>query len=526
MHLLVHGFWSAMLVRAMSGLAAAGLSTLGVLTWFQALPPPKRIHGIMIGVSIPQLATPLARVIAPSLLETGDWRMAYVFELGLALLTLAAVLALPLPPSERGKVFERTDFVTIALMVPGVALLCSVLSLGRTEWWLEAPWLGWALIGSIVLVAAAVVIEHLRARPLLMTRFLGQRAILRIAAVAFCVRLIIAEQTYASVGLLSALGYGTEQFRTLYIIVTVASIAGLLAAILGTRPATPARPIQVACLLIAIAAFLDSRATSLTGPANLYFSQALVGFAALLFIGPAMVIGLSRALLQGPQNFISWLVVFLATQNIGGLLGSALFGTLQIAREKFHSHSLVEHVLLDNPIDAARLTASAQQISGVVMDPALRAAQGAALLSRQVTREANVLAYNDVFMVIGLSALLLLLWGIVIELRMRRQGETSPIVRFAQAAMAQMAALKKDNLHHDARRQPRNFSHGGREVPVSRACPSRPDARAGGDCPRSSLAMESSSEIRVSHNVDLGTLDRGDRRDFLCLAPSAVRGTL
>jgi hypothetical protein len=277
-----------------------------------------------------------------------------------------------------------------------------------------------------------------------MTRFLGQRAILRIAAVAFCVRLIIAEQTYASVGLLSALGYGTEQFRTLYIIVTVASIAGLLAAILGTRPATPARPIQVACLLIAIAAFLDSGATSLTGPANLYFSQALVGFAALLFIGPAMVIGLSRALLQGPQNFISWLVVFLATQNIGGLLGSALFGTLQIAREKFHSHSLVEHVLLDNPIDAARLTASAQQISGVVMDPALRAAQGAALLSRQVTREANVLAYNDVFMVIGLSALLLLLWGIVIELRMRRQGETSPIVRFAQAAMAQMAALRKE----------------------------------------------------------------------------------
>jgi hypothetical protein len=288
------------------------------------------------------------------------------------------------------------------------------------------------------------VIEHLRARPLLMTRFLGQRAILRVAAVAFCVRLIIAEQTYASVGLLFALGYGTEQFRTLYIVVTVASIAGLLAAILATRPATPARPIQAACLLIAIAAFLDSGATNLTGPANLYLSQALVGFAALLFIGPAMVIGLSRALLQGPQNFISWLVVFLATQNIGGLVGSGLFGTLQIAREKFHSHSLVEHVLLDNPIDAARLTASTQQISAVVTDPALRAAQGAALFSRQVTREANILAYNDVFMIIGFCALMLLLWGIVIEFRMRRQGEISPIVRFAQAAMAQMAALRKE----------------------------------------------------------------------------------
>jgi len=443
MHLLVHGFWSAMLVRAVSGLAAAGLSTLGVLTWFQAMPNPKRIHGIMIGVSVPQLATPLARVLAPSLLEWGDWRMAYMFELGLALLTLAAVLTLPLPPSERGKVFERTDFVTIALMVPGVGLLCSVLALGRTDWWLERAWLGWALIGSLILIAIAITIEHRRARPLLMTRFIGQWPILRIAAVAFCVRIILAEQTYASVGLLSALGYGTEQFRTLYIIVTLASIAGLLAAIFGTRAESPARPIQIACLLIVVAAILDSEATSLTGPAQLYFSQALVGFAALLFIGPAMVIGLSRALLQGPQFFISWLVVFLATQNLGGLVGSALFGTLQTIREKFHSNILVQQVVLDNPTDAARLAGTSQQVAGVVGDPTLRTAEGAALLGQRVTREANILAYNDVFLVIAVIAILLVLWGVQIELNMRRRGEVSPILRFAKAAMAQIAAAKK-----------------------------------------------------------------------------------
>ena len=443
MHLLVHGFWSAMLVRAISGLAAAGLSTLGVLTWFQALPSPKRIHGIMIGVSVPQLATPMARVLAPSLLEWGDWRMAYMFELGLALLTLAAVLTLPLPPSERGKVFERTDFVTIALMVPGVGLLCSVLALGRTDWWLERASLGWALIGSLILIAIAITIEHRRARPLLMTRFIGQWPILRIAAVAFCVRIVLAEQTYASVGLLSALGYGTEQFRTLYIIVTLASIAGLLAAIFGTRAESPARPIQIACLLIVVAAILDSEATSLTGPAQLYFSQALVGFAALLFIGPAMVIGLSRALLQGPQFFISWLVVFLATQNLGGLVGSALFGTLQTIREKFHSNILVQQVVLDNPTDAARLAGTSQQVAGVVGDPTLRTAEGAALLGQRVTREANILAYNDVFLVIAVLAILLVLWGVQIELNMRRRGEVSPILRFAKAAMAQIAAAKK-----------------------------------------------------------------------------------
>jgi hypothetical protein len=374
------------------------------------------------------------------LLETGDWRIAYVFELGLALLTLAAVIALPLPPSEREKAFERMDFVAIALLLPGVGLLCSVLALGRTVWWTDAAWIGWALIGSILLIGTAIAIEHRRANPLLNTRFLGQWPILRIATIAICIRIITAEQTFASVGLLSSLGYGIEQLRTLYVVVTLASVAGLAAAILAFRPEFPGRAMQVACLLIAIAAIMDSRASNLSHPANFYFSQALVGFAGLLFIGPAMVIGITRALLQGTQNFITWVVVFLATQNLGGLIGSALFGTLQTVREKYHSNILVQQVVLDNPTDAGRFSASAQQVSGVITDPALRAAEGAVLVGQRVSREANVLAYNDVFVVIAILALLLFLWGVAIELKMRRRGDISPIIQFAQAMTAKLGA--------------------------------------------------------------------------------------
>jgi MFS family permease len=439
-HLFVHGFWSAVTVRAVSGIAGAGLNTLGVLCWFQAMPGPKRLMGIAIGVSVPQLATPLARVIAPALLEWGDWRMAYMFELGLALLTLAAVLILPLPPSERSKVFERADLATIVLLFPGVGLLCSVLALGRTDWWFSAPWLGWALIASIMLITAGAILEHKRANPLLMTRFLGQWAVLRIAAVAFCIRIICSEQAFGSVGVLTTLGFGTEQFRTLFIVVTLASIAGMMFALLTFRPQAPARNIQLACLLIAAAAFLDSTATNQTGPANLYVSQALAGFAALLFIGPAMLIGLSRALLCGPPYFISWIVVFLASQNLGGLVGSALFGTIQTVREKFHSSILTQQVLLGSPTDAAAFGGSAQRVAGVISDPTLRAAEGAALVSQRVAREANILAWNDVFLIICVLASLLFLWGVFIELNMRRRGEISPIVRFGQAVAAKMAA--------------------------------------------------------------------------------------
>ena len=443
-HLFVHDFWSAILIRAASGIAAAGLITLGILAMFQAMPAPKRLYAIMIGISVPQLATPIARMIAPELLEWGDWRMAYFFELGLALLTLAAVLALPLPPSEREKAFERADFITVGLLFPGIGLLCAALALGRTLWWTSQPWIGWALIGAIVLITAGIAIEHRREHPLLTTRWLSQWVIIRIALVAIFVRILLSEQTFGSIGLLSALGMGVDQFQTLYIVVTLASIAGLVTAIATFRPQSPARGIQAACLLIALGAFLDAGATNLTRPANLYLSQALIGFGALLFIGPAMVIGISRTLLAGPQNFISWIVLFSATQNLGGLFGTAIFGTLQTVREKFHSHDLVEQVLLTNPTVADRLSGSARQVGGVIIDPVLRSAQGAALLGRDVAREANILAFNDVFLVIGVLACLLFLWGVSIELRMRQRGEISPIVLLAQRLAAMAAGGAKE----------------------------------------------------------------------------------
>lgn len=440
-HLFLHGFWSAILIRAASGVAAAGLTALSVLCLFQAMPPSKRIAAILIGISLPQLAVPIARALAPSLLEWGDWRMSYYFEVGLALMTLAAAAAFPLPPGKLEKVFERTDLLTISLFLPGIALLCAALGLGRLLWWTDTSWIGWALAGALLLLTAAFLVEQRRSNPLLRTSWMGQWVIVRIALVAIFVRILLSEQSFGSIGLLSAVGMGIDQFETLYIIVSAASLAGLVLTMLIFRPQAPARPIQIACLLIAAGAFLDASATNLSRPSNLYLSQALIGFGALMFVGPAMVIGVSRTLLAGRENFISWLVLFGATQNLGGLIGNAAFGTFQTIRAKVHFAHLSDHVVATDPLIADRLAGSARQIGQLVTDPALQSAQGGLLLARQVGREANILAFNDIFFLIAILSCLLLLWGISIEARMRRRGEIPPTALLVRK-MAAMAAQK------------------------------------------------------------------------------------
>ena len=443
LHLFAHDFWSAVAVRAVSGIAASGLSTLTILYFMQSMPAPKRLAGAMIGISVPQLATPLARALSPHLLDWGDWHMLYWFELGLALATLAAVMALPLPPSDREKVFEPLDLLTFALFAPGTALLVAVLSEGRIEWWTERPWMGIALAASAILIAAAIVIEHLRANPLINTRWLGTRELLRLILVATSIRILLSEQAYGSVGLLTVVGMTNDQMVTLNLIVVAASLAGLATAVLTFKPDRLAGPINVAVLLIAAGAFMDASATNLTRPENFYISQALIGFASLLFLAQAMVIGIARTLLAGPKHFISFVVVFAMSQSMGGLAGSALLGTFQIAREKYHSHELVQSIVMTDPLVAARMRASAGVLAPTQGDAAYRAAAGGAILAQQVSREANILAFNDVFLLVGVLALITEAWGIAIRLSIWRRREPSPVVQHQQR-MAQAAAAAAD----------------------------------------------------------------------------------
>jgi MFS family permease len=435
-HLFVHGFGTAVAVRAASGIAAGALSTLSLFYFIQSMPARWRLKGIVLGVGVPQLATPLARLFSSDLLEFGGWRTLYLFELGLALLSLAAVALLRLPPSERIKVFEKLDLLTFALFAPGIALLCAVLGQGRIVWWTDTAWLGWALCGAIALLAAALLVEHNRANPLLNTRWLSSGDIARFAVVATLVRLLLSEQSFGSVGLLAALGVGNDQLIGLFAVVSAATVAGLVVSVLTVSPQNLGLPIVAALALIAAGSFLDARATNLVRPRDFYLSQALLGFAAAIFMGPALLFGMIRALRKGPSHIVSFTALFGITQSLGGLAGSALLGTFQVAREKFHSNMLVQSVRLTDPLDAARLQAGAGAYARVLGDPALRQAEGGALLSQQFTREANVLAFNDVFLAIGILSCAAVLWVGWLVVRARRLAAASA----APAAPAAPAA--------------------------------------------------------------------------------------
>lgn len=406
----VQGFAAAVIVRAISGVATAGMTTYGMYYWLQVMPPKARPLALIIGLGLTQLGSPIARMLPVDLLSAGAWQGLHCVELALALITLALTLLLPLPPSVRVKQFERLDLLTVALVLPAMILLCGVLSLGRLSWWTDTPALGVWLAVSIPLFVVAMSVELLRANPLLKLDWIGSAEIARFAAVALMMRLALAEQTYGSVGFLTSGGLDNDQLRVLFGIVLVGMTLGIVAGALTVSAKAVPFQVIVAALAVSAGAWLDSGSSEITRPQQLYLSQALIGFGTCLFIGPTLAHGILQVMKRGPEFLVSLVVLFSITQNVGGLIGSAALGSYQVIESRANATLIADGVIGGDPQVEQRITGGAAALSGAVVDPQARAIQSRAGLGGALGTASNVLGYVSVFRLVALFTLAIALY--------------------------------------------------------------------------------------------------------------------
>jgi len=402
---VIPGFAAEVVVRFVSGVVAAGMVTMGIFYLMQAVPPKARAVALVAGLGASQLGTPLARLLPVDLLSAGGWYGQHCIELALALTALMLTTALPLPPTPRSHTFRALDFVTVSLLLPAMLLICGVINRGRLAWWTDTPWLGVALAIAIPLLTAAIVIEATREHPLIRIGWIGTREFLGFAAIALLMRVALAEQTYGAVGLLTFGNLDDDQLRQLFAWVIVAMLAGIVTCVLTLSERALPRQVIAASLAIALGAWMDSHANNLTRPEQLYLSQALIGFGTCLFIGPTMAHGIIKVIRLGPAYLVTLVVVFSMTQNVGGLVGSALLGSYQTISARAHLQELAAQAPVGNAQVANRLQGSTRSLAGTISDPNLRAQQAGAALAGSLAREANILAYNDVFRLVWQLAL-------------------------------------------------------------------------------------------------------------------------
>ncbi|KQR73506.1 MFS transporter [Rhizobium sp. Leaf384] len=400
-NLFVSDLHSALIIRFVNGIAAAPLSTIGILYMLEAFPPEKKLSmGLSLAVTNTLLSAPLARILSPALMEYGGWRALYTFEVALALIALPFIYLLPVTAPPRAKVIQTLDIFSYLILAGGFGCLAIILSLGRFYWWFEAPWLGVLLACAVGLLSVFVAIEINRSQPMLDLRWIFSWPNIHMAGVLILFRTVSSEQTATVSGFYQQIGLQNDQTMTLYAIVLAASVAGgLFCTFLMVKKQLDLAHV-IALVLIGAGAWLDSQSTNLTRPEQMFLSQALVGAGAAMFLPPVMTTGFGAALAKGPIYVVNFIVIFLFTQSLGSLMASAALGSFVTIREKFHSNLLAEQIMLSDPLVANRVAQLAGSYGKVIIDKTLLNTEGLQLLTQQVSREAYVLAYNDAFFVI------------------------------------------------------------------------------------------------------------------------------
>nr|WP_321457327.1 MFS transporter [uncultured Cohaesibacter sp.] len=420
--LAVNGLGMALIVEFFSGIAGAALTSLTMIYVMEPLPPQKKMTvGISIGATLVTLGRPLAGVISPYLLELWGVQGLYLLELGLALMSLAAIFVCPLQSPARKKMIEPIDFVSFPMLAIGMGGFCILWSVGVSYWWVEAEWLGWIAVISLVAATIFAVIELNRKVPFIDVRWLTSRDILQFIVALLLFRIICSEQTTGAVGFLRQMGILNEQMIAFYVVLFFMSVAAGVTCCFVLKIGSQIYVKMVALVLLCIGSWLNSHLTILTRPEQMYVSQGLIAFASGLFMPAAMSYGMIAAFRKGFDHIMSFICLFITTQKIGAMMGSGFFRSFITIREKAHSHAIVQSLVMSDPNVAHRIQIYGHSVASSISDPVLRQAQGVAMLAQAASRQAYVLAYNDGFLLMSyLSAITFCLLAVERFIQLRR----------------------------------------------------------------------------------------------------------
>jgi DHA2 family multidrug resistance protein len=394
---------SMIVFRMLQGFTGGALIPMAMTLVMTKLPASRRAVGMAVFGLTATLAPAMGPTLGGYLAELYGWPSIFYINWVPGVLLIAGIVwGLDREPLEL-KLLSNADWVGIGLMALGLGCLTIFLEEGNSKDWFDSDFIiafaALALVGLLGWVATSFS----RAEPFVNLRLYGQRN--------FLVATILSGAT--GMGL-----YGSSFLLPLYL----GQIAGYTPMQIGEVIMWVGLPqLFVMPIAAALSSKVDNRimctiGLSLFGVSCLMNAgmDATTGYDQLLVtqvvraVGqPFIMLTLSNFAMQGiaPRDMPSASSLFNMTRNLGGSIGIALLATALTKREHFHSARLGESVSAYAAPTQLRLEQLTQAFIANGIDPATAANQAIAALDRIVRREAYVMAYNDGFLIIGVTLL-------------------------------------------------------------------------------------------------------------------------
>jgi MFS transporter, DHA2 family, multidrug resistance protein len=395
-------------LRAFQGFTGGVLIPAAFTLIMTMLPRSKQPIGLAMFALSATFAPAIGPTVGGYLNENYGWEYIFYVNLVPGLIMLAMLFAsLPKARMQLG-LLRQGDWAGIAAMAIGLGTLQTVLEEGNREDWFGSDFIVRLSVIAAIALPAFLWIELTAKNPVINLRLLARRNFGLGTAANFMLGAALYGSSFVLPLYLSQQqGYNAEQIGE------VLAWTGIPQLIMIPLVPRLMRMVDIRVLigigfaLFAASNFMNIHMTMDYAADQLFWANIVRAIGQALVMTPLSVV--ASAGIEA-ENAGSASGLFNMTRNLGGAIGIATLQTLITKREQFHSNVLMDSVSLFNEATRQRIADLTHyfQTHGIA-DPLVAQHQAIIAIGRIVQREAFVMSYSDVFLLLGIGLVLSLL---------------------------------------------------------------------------------------------------------------------
>jgi DHA2 family multidrug resistance protein len=408
--------------RIVQGACGGGLQPISQAILLESFPPEDRGKAMGFwGLGI-VVAPMLGPVLGGWLTDSYSWRWVFYINVPIGIVSILMTSLFIFDPSYIRRASQKIDYWGIGMLAVGIATLQIVLDKGQEKDWFGTDWITvLAAISGVVLVV--FLFYELRTKdPVVNLR-------------------VFTNRTYSTgVFLMSLLGvglYGTTVLIPL-ILQTLLGYPAIRAGLamaprgLGSFIAMPVvgmimtkfdprKMLMLGMVVCGITLFQISRLNLNAGFWDFCWPQFFMGLSLGLIFVPLTTISMASIRKENMGNATS---LFNLVRNLGGSIGISAVSTMQTRFQQRNINQLGAHVTPYNPSARNMMNSLQGMFVARGSDIATAAHQARAAMFGLVERQASMLAYNSIFLI--LAGLFLLMLPFIFLMR-RPQARGGPL---------------------------------------------------------------------------------------------------
>lgn len=396
--------------RALQGFTGGVLIPMAMTLVTRKLPLRQRPLGLAIFGMTATLAPTLGPTLGGWLTDLYGWPAIFYINWVPGLLMLAGLgYGLAAEPMQL-RALRQVDWISVVMMAVGLGSLTAMLEEGNAKDWFESDFIRTTAVLAIGGIGVWVWRGLTRRNTFIDLHIFGRPTFLIAATIAFTTGMGLYGSAFLLPLFLGQIANYTPQQIGLVIMwmglpqLLIMPFAARLSTKLDNRVM-----LSVGLALFATSCFMNTHMSVETAGPELIAAQIVRALGQ-----PMIMVTLTNfATSNIPMGLLpSSSGMFNMMRNLGGSVGIATLATMLTAREHFHSARVGESVSLYDTATQSRLDMLAQNFAQRGIDAS--AAQDMALrtLDNTIRRESFVMAYNDAFLILGISLLacILVVW--------------------------------------------------------------------------------------------------------------------